>query len=73
MLKWLSRLLSEGDGEPSLRRYLCFGAFLLCCSLCLLGLKFEMSGSVKDLATTMIVTSFSAVTVGRFAEAMDGK
>jgi hypothetical protein len=66
-------LLSEGEGEPSTRRVLCVTVTLLCCVLCLLGLKYGIDGGVKDLATMMLTITFGAMTAGRFAEAIERK
>jgi uncharacterized membrane protein len=71
MFSWLSLLLSEAPGEPSIRRVLCLCAFLFGCALCLLGLRYEISGSVKDIAIFMLTSAFGAVTAGRFAEAIE--
>jgi uncharacterized membrane protein len=71
MLKWFSEMLCESPDEPSIRRVLCLAAFLFGCGLCLLGLRYDINGGVKDLATTIIIAAFSAVGIGRFAEAMD--
>jgi hypothetical protein len=71
MLNWLSLLLSEAPGEPSLRRVLCLAAFIFGCALCLLGLRFEISPGVRDLAIFIVTAAFGAVTAGRFAEAID--
>jgi hypothetical protein len=71
MLSWLSALLSEAPGEPSLRRVLCLAAFLFGCALCLLGLRYEIGPGVRDVAIFIVTAAFGAVTAGRFAEALD--
>jgi hypothetical protein len=71
MLSWLSLLLSEAPGEPSIRRVLCLLAFLLGAAMCLLGLRHEIPAAAKDIAMLLITLAFGALTAGRFAEAMD--
>jgi hypothetical protein len=68
MLSWLSLLLSEAPGEPSIRRVLCAIVTLTCCALCFWP---GLTALGKDLAAVALVTAFGAVTAGRFAEAMD--
>jgi hypothetical protein len=61
-------LLSEGDGEPSLRRFLCFVATLVGLGLCFWP---GLTSNGKDLAIFVVTSAFAAVTAGRFAEGMD--
>jgi len=70
-LGWVSIMLSERPGEPSIRRVLCLCAFLFGVSMCYFGLKHEISDSVKTITITILSLAFGALTAGRFAEAMD--
>jgi hypothetical protein len=65
---WHKQMLSEGDGEPSVRRYVFFITFLFSMAICATGLWVEIPMAVETLTITMIGTSTGAVTVGRFAE-----
>jgi len=73
MRDWYRRLTSEGDGEPSIRRNLCFWSVALAWALCFAGLWRDVPAGAIDLAKAMVGLAIGAVTVGRFAEAMDRK
>jgi len=71
MIDYIRRMMSEGDGEPSVRRHAFAYALLLVSALCFLDFKWPMSAFTKDLATTVFVTVAAILGAGRFAEAMD--
>jgi hypothetical protein len=71
MRDWLSNLLSEGQGEPSIRRLALAIAVLLVAALCIVGLWRPVPETIKDLALGLMGAAFVAVTAGRFAEGMD--
>jgi hypothetical protein len=71
MFKFIRDAHCERPGEPSIRRILASAAFLFGCGLCVLGLKYDIKNGTQELATTIIIAAFSAVGIGRFAEAMD--
>lgn len=73
MRAYVKRMLSEGDGEPSLRRHLCLYAFIFGCGLCVGGLWRDIGPGTRELATVIVLSAFGAVGVGRFAEALDSK
>jgi hypothetical protein len=68
MLNWLSLLLSEAPGEPSIRRVLCALATLVGLGLCFCP---GLTSNGKDVAIFIIMSAYAAMTAGRFAEAMD--
>ena len=71
MVSWLVMFFCEAPGEPSMRRLLCFCAFVFGVAICFLGLKHEITEAVKTIAITILSLSFGAMAAGRFAEAMD--
>jgi hypothetical protein len=70
---WLKRLLSEGDGEPSVRRVVFFLSFLFGAVFCVAYREAEISDSVKEIVITIITGSFSVMGLGRVAEALESK
>jgi len=71
MIDYIRRMLSEGDGEPSVRRHAFAYALLLVSALCFLDFWRPMSAFTKDMVTTVFVTVAALLGAGRFAEAMD--
>ena len=70
-LKKVTGFFCEAPGEWSMRRLLCFCAFVFGVAICFLGLKYEITETVKTIAITILSLSFGAMAAGRFAEAMD--
>jgi hypothetical protein len=70
---WLKRLLSEGDGEPSVRRVVFFMSFLFGVFFCVAYREAEISNNVKEIVITIISGSFGVMGLGRVAEALETK
>lgn len=71
MGNWISLLLSEAPGEPSIRRVVFALAFVFGAALCFLGVWTDIPSSVERIAITIISAAAGAVGAGRFAEAME--
>jgi len=70
-LSWLSEMLCEEPGEPSIRRVVFLLSFLFAVIICFIGLKFPVSETVERIVITIITAAFGVVGLGRFAEALD--
>jgi hypothetical protein len=70
---WLKRMLSEGDGEPSVRRVVFFLSFVFGVAFCIANRQIEISNGIKEIAITIITASFSVMGLGRVAEALETK
>jgi hypothetical protein len=71
MLKWLSEMLCEEQGEPSIRRVIFALSFVFAVVICFIGLKIQISETVERIVITIVTAAFGVVGIGRFAEAMD--
>jgi hypothetical protein len=71
MSKWLSALLCEAPGEPSVRRVVFALSFVFAVVICFIGLKIQISETVERIVITIVTAAFGVVGIGRFAEAMD--
>jgi hypothetical protein len=71
MLSWLSMLLSEAPGEPSIRRAALAFALLLAAAVCLIDVLARDGDTAGTVAIATVTAAFAAATAGRFAEAMD--
>jgi len=73
MRNWLSELLSESPGEPSIRRVVFALSFLFGAALCFVGLWTDIPSNVSTLAITIIGAAFGVMGVGRITEAFEDK
>jgi hypothetical protein len=70
---WLSRMLSEGDGSPSMKRFMFVGACSSAIFFCAADFVMHggLSSNMLQLFNTVIVTTGGAYSVGRIAEATE--
>jgi len=68
MREWLSLMLSEAPGEPSVRRVVFFVVFVSAILLWVLGIFVTVPPDVWDVVKTTILAASSVMGVGRVAE-----
>jgi hypothetical protein len=73
MKQWLPSLFEESPGVASVRRVVFFLAFLFGTGLCLLRLRLEVSGPLKDMAIAIVTGAFGVMGTGCLAEAWESR
>jgi hypothetical protein len=73
MKDWLSMLLSEAPGEPSIRRVALAGAMALALAVGAAGIFRPVDEGTRNFALALVGAALGAVTAGRFAEALEKK
>lgn len=71
MRNWISLMLSEAPGEPSVRRVVFFIAFWITAAIELLGIWFPPSDALANLVITVFITCAGTVGIGRVGEALE--